>query len=676
MSAGAVRAGAAFVEIFANDSKFQQALTRMQNKLKATAATMRTIGAGLMGAGAAIATPILAAAGAFASLGSELFDMSQRTGIAAESLSVLKYAAEQSGTDMASLETSVRKMQKTIDAAGSGSKEASDALARIGLSAADLAGMKPEDQMAAIADGLMAIQDPGERAAIAMAIFGKSGTAVLPMLAGGSAGMRQFAAEAARLGLIMDSETAAKADALGDALDSLRQAMFMAFINVGSAVAPMLTSIAKYLADVSAKVGQFIQNNQQLITTALKVAAGVVALGGAFMAASFMLTTFSAAIGVIKAALTLIPALCTPVGVALGIIAGGVTLAVVAGRQLSPAFKKETDAIWKAITKLDFASAWKIMNLNFAIALVEMGGKASEVLGQIKGFFAAAGSFIGDKMVEGLDRFMGLFGADILTLQGGLEKLGLYFRAAFDWKWAVTGLNKALKEVDDRMEKERNRSPTADSRAEDRAGRRQREADQRQADMDNAATGWQATADALRDELRGVHDAVNASTEAQDANTQATARPAGVEIPEITSAVAGATQGFGQSLGTFSTSAAGISIGPELSPLEDAAQQTAGNTAEANQHLASIDNKLAAPSATGSSAIANSPAVATVPTRSQQAQAGTAAAASGSTLNDAFASAIAKVVEAVNAHAKISATHTPLLNTIAKNTASGGLAFS
>jgi hypothetical protein len=280
MSAGAVRAGGVFVEIGADPRQFFKALGKVNGQIGKLGASMSSAGTKMAAMGAGIVGPIFASAMAFSNVGSALNDMSKRTGVASESLSVLQFAAEQTGTDMAGVETALKKMQKAIFAAGNGSEEAAKALALVGLSAADLSGLSADQQIGKIADGLMAIQDPGTRAAVAMQIFGKSGTDILPMLEGGSAGMAAFAAEAKRLGLVMDSDTAAKADALGDAIDAVKASMKMAFIQVGGAVAPILTQLAQGLSIVAANVGKFISENQALVVSVLKGGAALVMIGG------------------------------------------------------------------------------------------------------------------------------------------------------------------------------------------------------------------------------------------------------------------------------------------------------------------------------------------------------------------------------------------------------------
>ena len=326
MSAGAVKAGGVFVEIGADPRKFFAALGKVNGQIGSLGKSMSSAGTKMAAIGAGVVGPIFASAMAFASVGSALNDMSKRTGVATESLSVLQFAAEQTGTDMGGVEIAIKKMQKAIFAAGNGSKEAADALAQVGLSAADLEGLSADQQMGKIADGLMAIEDPGTRAAVAMSIFGKSGTSILPMLEGGSAGMAAFAAEAKRLGLVMDSQTAAKADALGDAVDALSASMKMAFIQIGSAVAPILTQLAQGLAIVAANVGKFISENQAFVVSVLKAGAALFVIGTAVTAIGYSLQGLSVGISLVSKGFGLFAALASPVL----LVAAGIGLAAMA----------------------------------------------------------------------------------------------------------------------------------------------------------------------------------------------------------------------------------------------------------------------------------------------------------------------------------------------------------
>src|SRR3990167_1896059 len=159
-------------------------------------------------------TGSIAAAGAFAvasvkmyaNLGSEIHDMSIKTGLGAESLSELRYAAEQSGSSLSGLEVSVRRMAGAITDANDGLETSKRAFDRIGISTQDLAGLKPEEQFMKIATGIASMEDSTLRAATAQDIFGRSGTELLPLFAEGADGIAKLRREAHDLGLVFSPE--------------------------------------------------------------------------------------------------------------------------------------------------------------------------------------------------------------------------------------------------------------------------------------------------------------------------------------------------------------------------------------------------------------------------------------------------------------------------------------
>ncbi|MFM7836229.1 MAG: hypothetical protein ACKPJD_30910, partial [Planctomycetaceae bacterium] len=207
----------AFVELFADDTKLVRGLRAAERRLKAFGESVQSIGKKTMGLGAAIVGPIVAAAAAFNEAGSRLDDMSQRTGISVEALSELGYAAQLSGSDLETLEGGVRKMQKFLASAAEGSAGATQALAALGLTVAELQGLSPDQQFEKLADRIAKISDPAMRTAAAMEIFGKTGTNLLPLMQNGAAGIQAFRQEAQQLGLVMSTEDAQAAAAFGDA---------------------------------------------------------------------------------------------------------------------------------------------------------------------------------------------------------------------------------------------------------------------------------------------------------------------------------------------------------------------------------------------------------------------------------------------------------------------------
>ena len=124
-----IRAGRAYVELFARDGKLVAGLKRAQRKLKAFGSAVSGIGLRMAALGAAGAAGIYAATASFAKMGDELGKMSKRTGFSVEALSELSHVAAIGGTDIKAMEIGFRRMMRSIYDAGRGLSTANDALA-------------------------------------------------------------------------------------------------------------------------------------------------------------------------------------------------------------------------------------------------------------------------------------------------------------------------------------------------------------------------------------------------------------------------------------------------------------------------------------------------------------------------------------------------------------------
>ena len=255
-SAKGIRAGRAFVELFADDSKLVRGLRRAEKRLKAFGDRIRNLGLKIAGLGTAMLAPMLGAAKAFGSMGDQVAKMAKRTGLSVEALSELRFAASQTGTSLEALETGFRRMQRSIYDAGRGLSTQTDALADLGLTYEDLAGLSPEEQFKKLAEAISRVEDPTRKAALAQALFGRAGTQLLPLFAQGAKGIEALQAEARRLGLTMSGEDAKAAEEFTDALDALWKVVKMGVFNVGAALAPVLQQVAETFTWVAAKVSE------------------------------------------------------------------------------------------------------------------------------------------------------------------------------------------------------------------------------------------------------------------------------------------------------------------------------------------------------------------------------------------------------------------------------------
>ena len=79
-------------------------------------------------------------------MGDRLNKMAGRTGVAVEQLTALKFAAEQSGTSLETVEKGILKMNQAIMKAKDGGKTMTEALGKLGLTVDDLDGKSPDLQ--------------------------------------------------------------------------------------------------------------------------------------------------------------------------------------------------------------------------------------------------------------------------------------------------------------------------------------------------------------------------------------------------------------------------------------------------------------------------------------------------------------------------------------------------
>lgn len=155
-----------------------------------------------------------------------LGELAEQVGTTTTSLQVYQYAATQTGVKQEELETAFAKFADTVGQAKEGVKQTVDAFNKLGVGILDSTGkLRSNDAILAdVADALSEVTDEQTRATLARDLFGKSGQKLLPLLTQGSAALRQYAGEAARLGTIWDAEQIRLADQAADKIAALEVA--------------------------------------------------------------------------------------------------------------------------------------------------------------------------------------------------------------------------------------------------------------------------------------------------------------------------------------------------------------------------------------------------------------------------------------------------------------------
>ena len=141
-------------------------------------------------------------------LGGELSDLSARTGETAGNLLILQGAFDNAGSSADKVGPSINKMQKFLDDAAQGAAKNIEVLGRLGVSMVELEGKTPTEQMQLLAERISAIQDPLQRGALAMAVFGKSGGELLPLFQNFSGEIENAKAQLGSMPGILDKSNA------------------------------------------------------------------------------------------------------------------------------------------------------------------------------------------------------------------------------------------------------------------------------------------------------------------------------------------------------------------------------------------------------------------------------------------------------------------------------------
>ena len=372
----ALQAGDIVFDIKGDDTQLKKALEGVRGHF---ASTSKAVGAAMTVVGGAITGFATVAINDFIETGSAINDMALRTGFGTTALQELGYAAGLSGGSMGDVEKAAKKMSTVIFGAGeeakaAGDKQAAawakgstevvtatgsytDALAMLGLNYAQLQAMKPEEQFTTIGFALANVGDATTRAALAQEMFGRAGTSLLPMLSEGSAGFAAMAAEAQRLGLIMDADSVAAADRLGDEIDKLKAGMKGLGFDIAEVIVPSLLELMGSVRGVMDSFSAWRDQNPALFDSIAKiviiVGAVMTVLGPLLMLLPGLATAWTATSAAVSAAGAVFSAIAAAIGAPVVAVVAAIAAIVAAGVGLYyywEEIKNGLISVWNAIT--------------------------------------------------------------------------------------------------------------------------------------------------------------------------------------------------------------------------------------------------------------------------------------------------------------------------------------
>lgn len=201
-----------------------------------------------------------------ADVGDALATNAAKIGVTTQAWSELTFAGEKLDVAAGDLESSLTRLNKNIIDAAHGNKQLAEAFEYTGVELQDAEGnFKAADAvMMELSDVFAKMEDGPKKAALAMALFGRSGANMLPMLNAGSAAIRQQREEAQKLGVVWTDQAGSDANDFNNHLIDLQKS----FQGVSNAIAqklfPVFNPLIVQVKDIVVQFREWLSNSDNV----------------------------------------------------------------------------------------------------------------------------------------------------------------------------------------------------------------------------------------------------------------------------------------------------------------------------------------------------------------------------------------------------------------------------
>ena len=243
-----------------------------------------------------LAKALAGAVGDSAEYADDILTMSTQFNMSTDSLQEFQYMSELVDVDLGTITGSMTKLTKAMGADSQAFKD-------LGIDIRNADGsMKSADEVFLEAiDALGQMEAGVDRDNAAMELFGKSAQELNPLIEQGSEGIAAYAQEAHDMGAVLDEEALTSLGEMDDSFARVEQAGTALKNTIGTALAPVVTSLAEGIAKLSAWFQNLDPGLQKaiiafvgIVTAIIPAIAAVVKIIQTFKALSTVFTTISA----------------------------------------------------------------------------------------------------------------------------------------------------------------------------------------------------------------------------------------------------------------------------------------------------------------------------------------------------------------------------------------------
>lgn len=345
----------------------------------------------------------------------DLNTLSAQTGISAEDLQKMQYAADRVDVDVDTIAGAMSKMRRSMT---SDSAASAEAFARIGVSVRDSSGQLRDSSTVfyEVLAGLSRVGNETERDALAMDIFGRSADQLAGIVDDGGAALKALGQEAEDMGLILDEQTLGSLNAFNDQLDQLKAQATAEIVSAGASALEALSPVLNIIIEAVGKILSFIGDLDPKLITAIATIAAIVA---AISPVASIIGTIS---GAIAKFLTYLPAIKAAfAAVSAFVAANPLVLIGVAVGALVAAIVTHWDKI-----KPILAEVWeKVKDVATKVADVIKGAieKVQAAFQAVKDFFVGIWETIKEAAKEKINAIIGFVNKGIEAINKFTSKI-------------------------------------------------------------------------------------------------------------------------------------------------------------------------------------------------------------------------------------------------------------
>lgn len=243
------------------------------SKLDGALSDLKDVMVGVVAVATTVTAAIAAVAASAAAAGDAVDKGATAATISTTAYLELAFTAGQAGTTMDVVTKALSKQTTALTQLEAGTGTAADAMADLGLTYEDMAGLSTDEQFKLTAEAISNLGTEQEQLAAATAIYGEDmAQQLLPMLQLGAEGMDELATMAHDLGLVMSEEQVAAAVEFTDTWDQVWSMVTGIKNAIGLELLPTLT-------DLLVRVRDWYTANRELIATKLEAWLDIVVAG-------------------------------------------------------------------------------------------------------------------------------------------------------------------------------------------------------------------------------------------------------------------------------------------------------------------------------------------------------------------------------------------------------------